>query len=144
MNTLLIKLDDSVKDFYDTKKNYTSDSGFDVYTPTNYTIPAKSTVLVNMQIKCQPCFHSGYYLYPRSSVSKTPLRLANSVGIIDKGYRGYIMAAFDNISNEDYEIKKGDRLIQLCHPSLQPMEILFVDELDKTERGEGGFGSTNK
>ena len=55
-----------------------------------------------------------YYLYPRSSISKTPLRLCNSVGIIDAGYRGNIMAFVDNI-DEDYDL--GTRLFQLCDPN---------------------------
>jgi dUTP pyrophosphatase len=53
------------------------------------------------------------------------------------------MAAVDNISDEDYIIKKGDRIIQLCHPSLQSMEINIVNTLSITERNTGGFGSTN-
>ena len=76
--------------------------------------------------------------------SKTPLRLANSMGLIDKGYRGNIMGCFDNRSDEDYLIKKGDRLLQICSPSLDEISYELVDELDRTERGTGGFGSTGK
>ena len=93
-----------------------------------------------------PC---GYYLYPRSSMgSKTPLRLSNSVGIIDSGYRGNICALFDNPSNEDYTIQKGDRLVQICCPnlsySLEVITISDISELGHTERGNNGFGSTGR
>ena len=86
----------------------------------------------------------GYYLYPRSSTgTKTPLRLANSVGIIDSGYRGNIIAAFDSVSNTPGTIDAGQRLTQICPPSLEyPLWIVLADELDDTERGTGGFGST--
>lgn len=70
--------------------------------------------------------------------------MANSVGIIDYGYRGNIMAKVYNTSSETYEVKKGEKLFQLCMPSLEPFSVVFVTELDITERGTGGFGSTSK
>ena len=88
---------------------------------------------------------SAYYLYPRSSISKTPLRLANSVGIIDSGYRGNLMASFYNTKDEDVIIKKGDRIVQICMPNLESNYCLEIKErLDSTERGEGGLGSTGE
>ena len=89
----------------------------------------------------------GYYMYPRSSTgSKTPLRLANSVGIIDSGYRGPLMAVLDNVKNEPYTITLNQRLMQICPPDLSyPLYVVLVDsveELGMTNRGEAGFGST--
>ena len=84
----------------------------------------------------------GYYLYPRSSIYKTPLRLSNSVGIIDAGYRGNIMACVDNHGSEDYTIKKGTRLFQICSPDLKELKFKLSNTLSETSRGEGGFGST--
>tara|TARA_Y100000817_G_scaffold134996_1_gene105752 strand:- start:121 stop:687 length:567 start_codon:yes stop_codon:yes gene_type:complete len=84
-----------------------------------------------------------YCVYPRSSISKTPLRLANSVGIIDAGYRGELIAVFDNTSNEPVEIEPYTRLVQACRPDLMPFSVKLVEnDFDKTERGSGGFGST--
>jgi dUTP pyrophosphatase len=92
-----------------------------------------------------------YMLLPRSSIVKTPLRLANSIGIIDSGYRGNIMACVDNIDTlvedeelEYYQIKQGDRLFQIVHPSLEGIKVELVDELPSSNRGTGGFGSTGK
>lgn len=100
----------------------------------------------------------GYYLYPRSSISKTRMRIANSVGIIDSGYRGDIIAAVDTIgvfgSTDIWHIwketlapiKKYDRYFQICSPDLSPFMVYIVDnerELGKpTTRGAGCFGST--
>ena len=95
--------------------------------------------LANLNIKTTDC---SYYLYPRSSISKTPLRMSNSVGIIDAGYRGEIIAKVDNLSNDDYKIEKGTRLFQICDASLEPIELRIVDKLSETTRGVGGFGST--
>jgi dUTP pyrophosphatase len=84
-----------------------------------------------------------YWMLPRSSISKTSMRLANSVGLIDAGYRGNIMAAVDTSSNES--IGLGDRYFQLSSPDLLPFDrIEIVEEIPggPTLRGTGGFGST--
>lgn len=86
---------------------------------------------------------TGFYIYPRSSTgSKTPIRLANSVGIIDAGYRGEIVAILDNLSDEPFVMKKGERYFQICSPTLSPIKFHMVEQLSQTKRGEGGLGST--
>ena len=87
---------------------------------------------------------TAFYIYPRSSISKTPLRLANSVGIVDSGYRGNLMLALDNIKQAPYTIRKGQRLAQICSPHLSPIFFSIVESLSETERGSGGFGSTGR
>jgi dUTPase len=115
-------------------------------------------VKCSAQIMCDTgkIFNTGYYMYPRSSLSKTKLRLANSTGIIDSGYRGNLIGMFDVVNvdenlqgkdrDSDYYAKVNDRLLQICAPGLVPIYIEIVEdiyELDiETERGEGGFGST--
>ena len=122
---------------------------------------------VDFKIKCSSqmycdtgkIFNTGFYIYPRSSLSKTKLRLANSVGIIDSGYRGNLIGMFDvvNVDNDDRKInqntadyfaKINDRLVQICAPGLVPIFVEIVEnehELgNDTERGSGGFGSTGK
>jgi dUTP pyrophosphatase len=85
-------------------------------------------------------------MYPRSSTgSSTPLRLANSVGIIDNQYRNSIRAAIENTSTtETVELKKGERYFQLCHPTLIAMKANIIEKIGETTRGAGGFGSTGK
>ena len=101
-------------------------------------------------------FNTGYYMYPRSSLSKTQLRLANSTGIIDAGYRGHLMGMFDvvNIHHDsddndaDYFGNKYDRYLQICAPGLVPIVVQIVNSMeelgDETTRGSGGFGSTGR
>ena len=101
-------------------------------------------------------YNTGYYLYPRSSNSKSKLRLANATGIIDSGYRGHLMGLFDvvnihpnqSLQVPDCMIFKNDRYLQICAPGLVPIIVEIVtskDELgSKTIRGEGGFGSTGR
>jgi len=149
MNTIILEVVDAgLISFYQTSNhNYATDSGYDLYIPNTVTLPPNSTTLVDLMIRCQlqaseQNIH-GYYLYPRSSISRTPLRLANSVGIIDFNYRGTLKVAIDNRSAEPYEIKGGERLFQLCMPDLRPFKVVLGHVNKNTDRGEGGFGSTN-
>jgi len=133
------------------------DSGFDLYLPESLSINPNTTCKIPLGIKCSMnqinSRSISFYMYPRSSISKTKLRLANSVGIIDSGYRGELMAVVDNISSnypDDPEngvenLSKHSRLFQICSPNLEPINVSLVDdvsELGDTIRGEGGFGST--
>jgi len=126
------------------KPAYSRDSGYDLFMPADIVVPGKALgFMIDLGVRCEYNHSSGYYLYPRSSLSKTPLRLANSVGIIDNGYRGTLKVAVDNHSTEPVRIKKGDRLFQLCIPSLESFKVVLGTVNRGTERGEGGFGSTN-
>ena len=123
------------------------DSGLDVYFPNDVNITGLSTTMVDLEIACEATDDEGekslsYWLVPRSSISRTPLRMANSVGIIDAGYRRTLKVAIDNTSTEVYEIKRGERLFQICAPDLMSIRMSVVEELTETSRGEGGFGST--
>ena len=84
-------------------------------------------------------------MYPRSSLSKTALRLANCTGIIDAGYRGPLIGMFDCLT-DTHEILKFTRLLQICAPNLMPTFVRVIDTVEElgpeTSRGEGGFGST--
>lgn len=85
----------------------------------------------------------GGFVFPRSGLSsKFGVSLANCVGVIDSDYRGEVKVPVINHSSEPYTIKDGERIAQLV---IMPVDLCgygFCDELDKTERGEGGFGST--
>jgi dUTP pyrophosphatase len=148
-------------------------SGFDLFVPNETVFETDySTKFVDLKVKCEmiycdknmqvtletedggeetlagASYSSGYYMYPRSSISKTPLMLANHVGIIDSGYRGNLMAAVRKFPTEKgvYVVEKHTRLFQICHPTLCPIFVVLVPEkeLNVSERGEGGFGSTGK
>ena len=88
-----------------------------------------------------PAGHVGLLL-PRSSIVKTLLSLANSVGVIDSGYRGEIKIVFDpgHRPKKNYEV--GDRIAQLIIMPFPSIEAVEATELSDTARGSGGFGST--
>lgn len=140
-----------------------ADSGFDLALPIQTTLQKHwgnkipLGIHASMWTECetgnsgneQHCITvpQAYYLYPRSSISKTPMRLSNSVGIIDRGYRGEVMAVVDVIDHNKlpYDLNAHDRHFQICHPSLNPFKVIIVnskEELGITNRGDGGFGST--
>lgn len=152
---LYIQPDDCVKDFYiasatvyNNKKYEERDAGFDLFVSTNQTLEANKTIKIGSGVRCAffdqtKLIFRAYYLYPRSSLSKTPMRLANSVGIIDATYRGEILAAVD--LKDSFVINQGERYFQLTAPDLLPFdEIKIVSEIPggPTVRGEGCFGST--
>lgn len=148
------------------------DAGFDLFLPNNmhFYMPGRMETHVNkvdFKVKCsakvcmldreEPTnkeYSTGFYTHPRSSLSKTPLRLANSTGIIDAGYRGNLIGMFDciwsteasSITNSDFCAAKSTRLLQICAPSLMPIFVEIVDTVEalgpNTSRGTGGIGST--
>ena len=126
-----------------------SDSGFDLFVPNQEIFDTIYTPkFIDMGIKAEMSSNGQsipFYIYPRSSISKTPLMLANHTGIIDTGYRGNLIGAFRSFS-ADYTVEKHTRLVQICSPSLTPFTVKIIDEkeLSTTVRGSGGFGSTGK
>ena len=118
------------------------DAGLDLYVLEDIHFDPGETKAIKLGISCEPEDGIAYYLFPRSSISKTPLRMANSIGLIDGGYRGEIMAMCDNIKSESYTAEKGQRLFQLVATDSSPIQYELVEEIEMTTRGTGGFGST--
>ncbi len=137
------------------------DAGFDLFTPKDIHMYCDTENVIDYDIICSATIskkipgyykhytqiNTGFYMYPRSSISKSSIRLANNVGIIDAGYRGHLMGVFD-CRVDNVKIDKFSRYLQICAPGLIPIIVSLVsskEELgEKTERGEGGFGSTGK
>tara|TARA_X000001036_G_scaffold417326_1_gene435194 strand:+ start:5984 stop:6421 length:438 start_codon:yes stop_codon:yes gene_type:complete len=120
------------------------DAGLDLYILENQVFNPGETKLIKLGISCEPEDGRAYFLMPRSSIYKTPLRLANSIGLIDGGYRGEIMAPCDNIKDSNYTVEKGQRLFQLVSADCSSISYEISNELSDTSRGSGGFGSTGK
>ena len=120
------------------------DSGLDIYIIENQIINPGETIRLKLGISCENLDAKSYFLMPRSSLSKTPLRLANSIGLIDAGYRGEIMAAVDNIKDFAYEVEIGQRLFQIVAMDGSAIHFELGDHLSETTRGVAGFGSTGK
>ena len=147
-------LNDNMKVMYSSHGTFNQgDSGLDLFCPETITINPGETVCIDLLIQCEAfgglmgdnSNNVSYYMYPRSSMgSRTPLRLSNSVGIIDAGYRGNLCAYVDNIKTYPYTINRGDRLVQICAPNLEPIHFSIVNQLSDTQRGDNGFGSTGR
>lgn len=90
-----------------------------------------------------PSADYGAFVYARSGLSiKKGITLANCVGVIDSDYTGEIKVGLINLSNEEYTVQNGERIAQLVIMPVCQANLVEVDELEKTERGAGGFGST--
>ena len=136
------------------QENTFMDSGFDILVTEEQMMLTHKVNKVDFKIKCEmktknasgQWIPSAFYMYPRSSISKSKFRLANNVGIIDSGYRGNLMGMFDVIySQENVICEKGTRLLQICTPTLEPFKVVLVEsdsQLSTTQRGDGGFGSS--
>lgn len=159
--TLSICPSEEATDLYKDIKNEKGDSGSDLYCPNDITVPAGARSFC-IDLKISVSMHNfihishtgadvkvplevprGCLLYPRSSMgSTTTLRLCNSVGVIDAGYRGHVKAFVDNVGDKDVVISRGVRLFQICSGDLSPFDTKIVASLNSTERGDKGFGST--
>lgn len=133
------------------------DAGFDLLLLEPVEGSCWNTVKVNHKVAAKMVYQSGatetpvcYYMYPRSSLSKTRFRLANSVGIIDAGYRGHLIAKVDTMPYNDLDMHLSSNkcYFQLCAPDLGRITNVVIhseSELNNevTSRGTGGFGSTS-
>lgn len=124
-------------------------AGYDLYACPKGTdavfIAPGETVLVGTGIAVELPMGTFGGVYARSGLaSKQGLAPANKVGVLDSDYRGEIMVALHNHSNEEHCVMFGDRIAQLIIQPYVAVEFVQVDELDDTARGAGGFGSTGK
>lgn len=123
-----------------------TDAAADLYAREDQIIPAHSYGnMIKTGVKIQ--LPEGWLamILPRSSMGvKTPLRLSNSVGLIDSGYRGELGVIYDNTSDNDYSITAGDRIAQLLVMPSYRFQAKVVDILTDSDRGEGGFGASGK
>ena len=150
LNILLPDNDIILLDYYNNlSSHHSGDSGIDLFNTATEEIEPFQVGTVNFNIKCEMIDiktnkYVSYYLVPRSSISNTNFQLANSIGIIDAGYRGFIKAKIRNFNLNKKEFLLLGKYFQICAPDLKPIKINIVKELSDTTRACGGFGSTNK
>ena len=123
------------------------DAGMDIHTVARGEADKYGNMVYKTGLAFEiPDGHVGL-IYPRSSVSKTPHSLRNHVGVIASGYRGEIIFKFgwvESSSNETQVYDKGDRIGQIMIMPYPKVEFVESDELNETDRGSGGFGSTGQ
>lgn len=119
------------------------DAGLDLRTMETISIPAHGHVTVGTGIACEVPSGCVGLVFPRSGLAcKSGVALRNCVGVIDSGYRGEIKATLTNGTDEQFEVKAGDRIAQMVVMPYCPCVVERVEELSETERGDGGYGST--
>lgn len=123
-------------------------AGADLYACTGgqpITVPAGETVFVKTGLALEiPAGYAGL-IYARSGTAcKRGLAPANKVGVIDSDYRGEIMVALHNHSKTSQQIEDAERIAQLVITPYLTVQFVQAEELESTERGVGGFGSTGK
>lgn len=124
------------------KAEMNEDVGLDIPLQKSIIVPPKSmSFKIDLGIKVDP--NLGFMLVPRSSITKTTIRMSNSIGIIDKKYRGQIMAVVDNNSEREVFLQEGNCYFQIVAFNGKLPRYQLVENLDSnTTRGKGGFGST--
>lgn len=141
--TLSIKIKKLHKDAVMPTKAHATDAGYDLYAAStsvdkNYNVVYGTGIAVEI-----PAGYVGL-VFPRSSIASKDIMLSNSVGVIDSGYRGEIMAKFKRVTGEFNSYQVGDRIAQLIIIPYPEVVFVEVDELSDSDRGVGGYGSTGK
>ena len=121
---------------------HSTDAGLDLLSPIDVRVPANGSV----------CISTGVHVeLPRNTVgmvkSKSGLNVKHGItseGVIDVGYTGAIVVKLYNHSNMDYRVHRGDKISQLVIMPIIIPDLELVDELEETERGANGFGSTGR
>lgn len=118
-------------------------AGYDLYAVISEPITIKpgETVKISTGLKMAFPVRTFGAIFARSGIAtKKGLAPVNGVGVIDSSYRGEIIVALHNYSNEEQTVSPRDRIAQLIVLPYCNISYQVVDELDNTERGEGGFG----
>lgn len=119
------------------------DAGADLFSIEDTVVPANGRTLVKTGIAIELEKNSEAQVRSRSGLAlKSGIMVLNSPGTVDEGYRGEVGVILFNTTDEDFHIKKHDRIAQLVVKPVHQAHILEVAELSETDRGEGGFGST--
>lgn len=136
------------EDAIEPTKGSAAAAGYDLYIPSSeesIAVPAHSTVKVGTGIAVElPAYTFGAIFARSGLATKQGLRPANAVGVVDPDYRGELIVALHNDTDDVQSVKGGDRIAQLVVIPYMPIAFDLVDNLDETERGDGGFGSTGK
>ena len=128
------------------KYAHEGDAGLDLYSSIDCKLKPFERKLISTGIKVSiPKGYAGF-VQPKSGLAiKNGISIVNTPGLIDPGYRGEVCAILINLDPKNvFVIKKGDKICQLVIHKVEEVNLEIVKDLDKTSRGEGGFGSTGK
>lgn len=144
-------------DAYMPERAHTTDAGMDLRAREDKVVPAGGSAVFDTGVRLElplftnydPFCHDGYDKSPTVGLitSKSGLYFNHNIistGTVDYSYRGNIKVKLSNLGTEDYHVKRGDKISQLVILPILTPEIEITDELEETERGTNGFGSTGK
>lgn len=134
-----IKLDAGAKK---PTRAHTTDAGLDIYAKEEQVVPAKESAIFDTGVHIE--IPEGYAGFLKSKSGLNVRYGITSEGVIDCGYTGSICVKLYNNSGYDYTVKAGDKISQLVILPIVTPELELVEELEETERGTGGFGSTGR
>lgn len=134
-----IKLDE--KAFMPTRAHET-DAGLDIYSPINVVVPCWGSVCIDTGVHIELPPNSAGFLKSKSGLNVK--HGITSEGVIDVGYTGRIAVKLYNHTDNDYLVQRGDKISQLVILPILIPTLELADELEETERGNGGFGSTGR
>jgi len=155
---LELLVDENVKDLYMEKYGFWTvtdnpeNAGVDLFVSEDVEV-GQDTVLLKHGVKARMVNNETgedvhYWLVPRSSIFKSGVMMANSIGVIDRTYRGPVMGPIQSTQVRYgaavvQNIKRGQRLFQIVAPDMGPIKyVMLVDSLPESRRGDGGFGSS--
>ena len=122
---------------------HSGDAGIDLYAACDALVTGNTVLIPTGVAVAIPDGHVGL-VCPRSGLSEHGVTVANAPGVIDSGYRGELMVRLTTTSKNPYRVHRGDRIAQLVLLPIARPEVNVVLDLDDTERGTGGFGSTGR
>jgi len=142
---LKLKIHKVDKDLPTPKYSHAGDAGMDIYAVEQGVLTPGEYRLFSTGIKVAIPEGHEIQIRPRSGLAlKHGISIVNAPGTIDFGYRGMIGVVLINLGKETFEVKRGDRIAQMVLKRVEQAEVIEVEELDDTTRGEGGYGSTGK
>ena len=122
-------------------KSHFDDAGFDLYASEDNVIVGRQRKTIKTGVSFEmPTYFAGL-IWPRSGLS-VKKGIDVLAGVIDSGYRGEVMVCLYNTSDEDVEIKRGDRIAQIIFQEVPLVSLIESEELETSQRGSNGFGST--
>jgi dUTP pyrophosphatase len=123
------------------KYAYAADAGFDLYTSESFVLNAGESLLVGAGIMME--IPEGFVglIWDKSGIANNR-HIKTVGGVVDSGYRGEIKVGLVNLGKEAQEFKVGDKIAQMLIQKIEYPEFIEVDELENSERGDRGFGSS--
>lgn len=124
------------------KRGHATDAGLDLLSPIDVVVPAGGSAIIDTGVHIELPNGTAGFLKSKSGLNVK--HGITSEGVIDVGYTGSIVCKIYNLSNDDYKVKRGDKITQLVIVKIETPSLKVVDKFNETERGEGGFGSTGR